>query len=609
VLPDAGGLYIERPQPFFCLYRHPLGQADQGTNQLLSTQASYLNVPGGEADPTVVSGLIEAVLETFSRMFGGAILVEIWSAAAIDPDPQTGLQPARFRLFAPGSGVPLSTLEELDRALLASELPGSPVETEIVYGKKIGPPGMAAAISEKKARQIGATVLGIEVPPIYRTSDGEELLPLVLADIRRVLGRSMKRAFYVFAHAQAHYRPAHYHELGPHLLNDVARQVDADLAKVDGAVDLLLNVTPVNASQAWRRFRQAKFGAQPEFHYRALRLDPYQLKRELFAIPVEAVEDPALHHIFSMKREELDHQISMLSDRGSEKFLRESQQVYGQPSVALVDMANRILDEVQAHTHDDHSSDFVDAETFAELASAEFAFYREQDPSFASTIKIRDDIPGLMVSHGDFLIGADSVVARQRITATLQHEVGTHALTFHNGRNQPFKLLAMGLAGYEELQEGLAVLSEFLVGGLSRPRLRQLAVRVLAVAQLVQGAEFVDVYRSLHDQYGFNQRVAYNTTMRVFRGGGFTKDAVYLRGLVGVLEHLEAGGDMEILLSGKIALDHVEILEELRWRGILQPPRLIPRYLGEDQELVRTRLQDIVQSRQPAIDLVLESLL
>ena len=39
-----------------------------------------------------------------------------------------------------------------------------------------------------------------------------------------------------------------------------------------------------------------------------------------------------------------------------------------------------------------------------------------------------------------------------------------------HGRSQPFQQLYVGLAGYEALQEGLAVLSEYLVGGLSRPR-------------------------------------------------------------------------------------------------------------------------------------------
>ena len=89
VLSGAGGLYIERPQPFLCLYRRPSGRTDLGTDQLLSTQASYLNVQEREVGPTVLTELVEAVLETFSGMFGGAILIEIWSAAATDPDPET----------------------------------------------------------------------------------------------------------------------------------------------------------------------------------------------------------------------------------------------------------------------------------------------------------------------------------------------------------------------------------------------------------------------------------------------------------------------------------------------------------------------------------------
>jgi uncharacterized protein (TIGR02421 family) len=298
----------------------------------------------------------------------------------------------------------------------------------------------------------------------------------------------------------------------------------------------------------------------------------------------------------------------MLSDRGTDNFLPESQQVYGRPTATLIATARRILDEVPPHTHDDQTTDFVDAETFADLANAEIAFYREQDPGFEAITTIRPDIPGLMVSHGNFLIGADAVVARHRIEATLQHEIGTHAVTRHNGINQPFKLLGMGLAGYEELQEGIAVLSEFLVGGLTKSRLRQIAARVEAVEQLVRGAEFIEVFRLLQAQHGFNERAAYNITMRVFRGGGFTKDTVYLRGLIGVLEHLEAGGDIDLLLSGKVALDHVEILEELRWRQILEPPRLMPRYLGVEQTKARSRLEKIKQSSEGAIDLVMESL-
>lgn len=603
-----GRFRIERPQPFLCLYRRPVTATDAGTDQLLTTQASYLLVSAAEPSPAILTDFLESILQPLATGFGNVLLLEIWAAEPLSPDPDTGSRAPAFRLFAGTEDVPAKTIEELETALLAFDWPGGPPEIEILYGQKTSAPGLPATLSMPRAQEIGVTMLGLEVAPVFRTADGEELLPIVLAEVRALLGRAMKRAFHTFAHTRARYRPAHYHELGPRLLEEVDLLVDSELVRIDDAVDLLLNVTPVNAASAWNRFRQSKFDQTPEFHYRALRLDPNQIKRDLFAIPLEEVEDPALHHLFAQKREELDRQISMLTDRGTPNFQQQSQQVYGRPTAPLIAMARRILEKVPPHGHGDNVSISLDAETFAEHANSELAYYRQQDQSFSARVEIRRDIPGLMVSHGNFLVGAGATVAERRVTATLQHEIGTHALTYHNGGKQPLKLLGVGLAGYEELQEGIAVMAEFLVGGLSGPRLRQIAARVEAVDQLLAGADFVDVYRLLHDHHGFNQRTAFNTTMRVYRGGGFTKDTVYLRGLMETLEYLEEGGDLEILLSGKIALDHVEIIEELRWRQILVPPRLMPRYLGADQSMARTRLENLKQSHEPAIDLVLESL-
>ncbi len=95
-----------------------------------------------------------------------------------------------------------------------------------------------------------------------------------------------------------------------------------------------------------------------------------------------------------------------------------------------------------------------------------------------------------MVSQGNLLIGTHTKIPLSRVEALIQHEVGTHVLTYLNGRAQPFRQLYIGLAGYEELQEGLAVLSEYMVDGLSRPRLRLLAARVVAARHMIAGGIF-----------------------------------------------------------------------------------------------------------------------
>ena len=195
-------------------------------------------------------------------------------------------------------------------------------------------------------------------------------------------------------------------------------------------------------------------------------------------------------------------------------------------------------------------------------------------------------VSGLMVSRGSLLVGRKTRIPASRALALLRHEVGTHVLTYHNGRAQPFRQLYSGLAGYEALQEGLAVLAEYLAGGMSSPRLRLLAARVIAVHALTERATFVDTFRLLV-RYGFEQRIAFLTTLRVFRGGGLTKDGSYLSGLLAVLEYVRKDGDLEPLLVGKIAARHIPLVRELQWRKVVVPPLIHPRYLSSSKSVAR----------------------
>jgi uncharacterized protein (TIGR02421 family) len=248
---------------------------------------------------------------------------------------------------------------------------------------------------------------------------------------------------------------------------------------------------------------------------------------------------------------------------------------------------------------------YVKAAAFASLARDEVKYYQQMHPDVSATVQIRDDITGLIVSQGNLLISKRTRVPASRVNALLQHEIGTHILTYFNGRAQPFQQLHTGLAGYEALQEGLAVLSEYMVGGLSRPRLRTLAGRVLAVQRLLNGVSFIDTYKELVFQHGFAQRLAFILVMRVYRGGGLTKDAVYLKGLVDVLAYLKRGGTLEPLFVGKITTNDMPLIRELNWRQVLHPPPLKPRFLENGQsakKLARLRsgltVLDLIKRRK-----------
>jgi uncharacterized protein (TIGR02421 family) len=331
----------------------------------------------------------------------------------------------------------------------------------------------------------------------------------------------------------------------------------------------------------------SRYSAVPEFLYRPQTVDPSALKRDLYSLPVEEIEDPALHHLFSAQRDELDREITMLADRNTPRFVLESQQVYGGPDERLIAMARDILAKPSPPAQRRSVTPAIGAEAFAGRAEEELAYYRAAYPELPARVELRDDVPGVMVSKGRLLVSRSMSLSAQRCDAILQHEIGTHVLTFYNGLHQPLSQFHAGMPGYEETQEGMAVLAEYLCGGLTRDRLRLLAARVMAVDSLIAGADFLDL--------GFAHRAAYTIAMRVHRGGGLTKDVVYLRGLIALLDYLAEGHKFEKLLVGKVALAHMDIVEELRWRRIIASGPLRPRYL--DSPLARERLAGLPVGR------------
>ncbi len=109
--------------------------------------------------------------------------------------------------------------------------------------------------------------------------------------------------------------------------------------------------------------------------------------------------------------------------------------------------------------------------------------------------------------------------------------------------------------------------------------MRILAARVVAIHSMIDGADFIETFRMLKEKYHFSAYSSFSIATRVYRSGGFTKDAVYLRGLVSLLDYLKKGNDIEPLFIGKIKEDYLPIMQELIYRNVLKPIPLKPRYL------------------------------
>ena len=174
----------------------------------------------------------------------------------------------------------------------------------------------------------------------------------------------------------------------------------------------------------------------------------------------------------------------------------------------------------------------------------------------------------------------------------LQHEAFVHSLTSLNGREQPvLQSLSLASPRTTATQEGLATFAEQITGSIDIGRMKRISLRIEAVALALDGADFIDVFRYFLDA-GQTPEDSFSSAQRVFRGvpttGGaaFTKDTVYLRGLVGVHTFFRwALREQKLhlcrwLFSGKMTLADVQRFEPLFKAGVLLPARWMPPWVS-----------------------------
>jgi len=173
----------------------------------------------------------------------------------------------------------------------------------------------------------------------------------------------------------------------------------------------------------------------------------------------------------------------------------------------------------------------------------------------------------------------------------LQHEAFVHSLTALNGRRQTtISAMSLGAPRTTVAQEGLATFAELVTGTIDISRLERIAMRIIATDMALGGANFIDVFRYFVDA-GQPLNESYSSTMRIFRGapltGGhaFTKDAVYLRGMLEIHTFFRwAFKEQKLQLcehffAGRMTLSDVVRYEEFFRDGTLCAPNYLPPWM------------------------------
>jgi hypothetical protein len=160
------------------------------------------------------------------------------------------------------------------------------------------------------------------------------------------------------------------------------------------------------------------------------------------------------------------------------------------------------------------------------------------------------------------------------------HEVGAHILRCENGKLQELKLFKNGLGKYLETEEGIAAHNEYRSGLMTNSIIRNYAGRVLAINYATKHS-FKKTYTYLTKN--FSKKTAFKLTLRAKRGihdsskkGAYTKDVVYLKGFLKVLNYSK-DNEMENLYIGKIGIEDLKITNQIK--DLVKPKYLLKNIL------------------------------
>jgi uncharacterized protein (TIGR02421 family) len=316
--------------------------------------------------------------------------------------------------------------------------------------------------------------------------------------------------------------------------------------------------------------------------------------------------DNAIDDWFSSKIDVMETSARLLEHCGTNAFFKYSTELYGAPMSALRDEVTTPLD--LALQFRKISANLTGCDLGEPPKACILATTVAKEMRQAMAFLFADAAPKVYVVDdlsANALAGAQSVRIRKSacftdkdVSQLIHHEAFVHVATSLNGQAQPIlKLLAINSPASTKTQEGLAVFAELISGSIDIDRLNRLADRVIAIQMSIDGADFMEIYQFYKERTN-NPEQSFENARRVFRGGvltggaPFTKDVVYLDGLLRVhdfLKSLVSSGRadcLRLLFCGKLDIEDIPMLGWMMSTGICKPALYLPPWASDLRFLV-----------------------
>ena len=506
--------------------------------------------------------VLEAIVTVIEKQFSNAIVFDIhsYNYKRIEKDSPT---------FNIGSGqIDVerwgNVVNQFEKQLNKIELPNLNVRaaTDETFQ------GRGYLIAHINAHFDNTLVLPTEVKKVFMNEVSGEVYPLVLEELKAGFKNAISETAAFFVRKYGKRKRTQKADILSSTISAEVLDLDKKLFSLCKSIETLNFINPVNLVAQRNKFLKKNSYISPNFNYKQLNIDPYKFRENLYNLPISEINDADIQQLYRHVIDNLASKIDLLTTIGTENFVYNSLKYYGEPSPSDIANARFLL-----HLNDD------ELEQNEELLNADDAidYFKSLATEWGLNCKIEKSakiVAKAMVNNEKalLLINKEAHFTQKELHAFAYHELGIHMLTTINAKKHPIKVFSLGLAGNTHTQEGIALYSEYCSGSLTTKRLKTIALRVIAVQYMLEHGDFIKTYHSLMNEFNLDKEFAFTLTTRVYRGGGFTKDYLYLKGFRDVL-NLAKERSIDNLLVGKTGVLDFNVVSEIVARGMIIKPQ------------------------------------
>lgn len=388
---------------------------------------------------------------------------------------------------------------------------------------------------------------------------------------------------------------------------DKIQRLDSELLKASKKIKVLNALTwPADAEEKFLKNWRNGTVQLPEINLSIPKLT--ENIDALDAISAACDEQHPIEKFISDTAESYANAGRMLHGIGTSEFTNYSTIIYGRPDmvyklqgITAVDSAKFFLDvtdKLLGNHHIEPTEFDISATDFAGWLKGEVDEFFEHD---AVEVMLDQKMSSKALAGATRIrVRGNAVFSPLDKDQLLYHEAFVHTATQLNGKKQlNLKSLGLGAPRTTRTQEGIAVFAELITNSIDINRLRRIALRVIAVKMALEGADFVDLFKFFLDA-GQSEIESVRSAQRIFRGGAvkdkvvFTKDAVYLQGLVELHTFLRIAirenkpNLVRYLFAGRLTMADALRFEPFFENGFLSAPVYIPRWASDLRRLAAT---------------------